>query len=533
MWLENVQKGSELFLELERIKNNIKEINNRFNCGIKFGTAGVRGLIGAGTNRLNIFTIAKITQAVSGFAIENFKNPSVAIAFDTRKNSLLFANTAAMVFAANDLKVFVFDKTEPTPLLSFAVRYLGCSLGVMITASHNPAQYNGYKLYGEDGSQIDDVTEIYNKLENIDIFCDIKYSDFESELSSGKIEYIKNAVKKEYIKNVLSLLDESKLNNLSVTYSPLNGCAGEIFCGISKNLGIKLNVVKKQEFADENFTTCKIPNPEKKEAFGLSFKLAEEKKSNLIILNDPDGDRMSAAVKNGNDYTILSGNEVAALFLNYIIEKKPKDFFKKNKCVIIKSIVSGGLTDEIARENGIEIIKTLTGFKHIGKQIRNLESKNEINRFLIGFEESCGYLLDSYIRDKDGIAAGIKICEITNYYMQENLTLLDVLKNLYNKFGYYIEKTIPFSIKFDTEELQQKFENISTNKFENFGFFFIDKKIDKIAEENQNKNNIFIRASGTEPILKFYILANGKNKSSALLNFQNMKDFVLDFCSKI
>ncbi|MDR1364620.1 MAG: phospho-sugar mutase [Oscillospiraceae bacterium] len=522
-WLKNVPNGSDIYKELIEIKEKKDEIYKRFNKDVNFGTAGVRAIMGAGSACLNIFTVSWITKAVSNFIKTKKNNLSVVIAYDTRRNSKLFAQVSCSIFISNNIKVYCFSKPKPTPLLSFAVRNLCCSAGVMITASHNPAEYNGYKLYGPDGGQISDVTEICEELNKINIFENVKFLDFNENK-------IKNAdfVEDIYIEKILNIrFNKKKLENLNVVYSPLNGSARDIFLKVSKKIGIKtFNTVKEQEFADENFTTCKNPNPEKKESFNLAIELAKKKNADLIILNDPDGDRIGVAVKSKNNYKIINGNELSDLFLNYIIEQNLDKFSKKNNFLIFKSLVSGGLINRIANYYGIQIKSAMPGFKNIAKLMKELEDKNQINNFLMGFEESHGFLFCDFVRDKDGIVAAMLICEIVSYYKNKDNNLIQILDKLYNKFGFYVRKTLYFKINDENQEITKKIKSNLLKKDKNFEFFFIEQNLN--YEISLDKNIILSRFSGTEPVIKFYIFANANTKFEAMQNYQYMENFIIN-----
>ncbi|MDR2074092.1 MAG: phospho-sugar mutase [Oscillospiraceae bacterium] len=545
-WLDKTFDNRSVSEELLSIKDDKNEIFSRFGDSIKFGTAGVRALMGAGPNRINVYTVAQITQAISKFILDKFVNPSVVISYDTRKNSELFAVKAVEVFAGNAIKVYIFKEFQPTPLLSFAVRQLKTSAGIMITASHNGAQYNGYKVYDDLGSQIVDVGKICEYFEKIDVFNDVKTLGLKDAFSQGAAKFVNENLIENYIKKIIDLSQFSFApHGLNLTYSPLNGCAGKILKEILKRTGFKnLNIVKLQEAPDENFTSCQVPNPEKLEAFEQAFVLAKTQNSDIIILNDPDGDRLGVAVPFNGSYQVLSGNTLAALFLFYFIERGTK------KNVLIKSIVSGGLADEVAKRNKIKIIETLPGFKYVGKQLQELEFKEASKCFLMGFEESGGFLFEPYIRDKDGIHAACIACEMTAYFKHKRLNLMDILENLYETYGFYSELTLSCEVV-DSKRIAkvEKVMKILKDKY-SFGTLKvlvvcdyrssthhdliknIKNKIDLpisdvLSFELSGGNRLIVRPSGTEPLIKFYILANGKTKFESESRVNSIKESVI------
>ncbi|MCL2311383.1 MAG: phospho-sugar mutase [Firmicutes bacterium] len=541
VWYEKLP-NSDLFLDLDRIKNNKKEIFNRFYKKLDFGTAGIRGKVGAGINRVNIYTVASVTCAFSFFLNSRFKNPSVVISYDTRKNSFLFANTAAKIFIRNKIKVFIFPNPEPIPILSFAIRKLKCSGGVMITASHNPPEYNGYKVYDSHGAQPSDVSEISQIFKKIDTLNYIGNVEFDEIFNEGDLIYLDFGLKEEYIKCVTKTLKNS--NNLNVTYSPLNGCSFDLFYKLMIRSGIsEINVVEEQRYPDENFPTCRNPDPQNVDVFDISLKLASKKKSDVVIINDPDGDRLGIAVRHMDSYRILTGNEIAALFLNYLVEKKVNKSDRNEKFLIIKSIVSGCLIDKIAKFNNIVCKETLPGFKYIAKQINDLECENKLHCFLMGFEESHGYLLDNCVknvRDKDGLSSAIFFCEMVSEYKQNNKTCVDVIDGLYDRFGYYIEKVMSFEekdqskIKSIMSSLRKKNSNvISVCDYVNLESDCNKNESDIVLLRFKGDNKLIIRPSGTESLIKFYILSSGASKNEVIDMYKLMENFVLDFYSTI
>ena len=421
LWLEKAVEDGDLQTELKSIAGNENEINDRFYRSLEFGTGGLRGVIGAGTNRLNIYTIRRATQGLADYVNEAFKNPSVAIAYDSRIKSDVFAKNAAGVLAANGIKVYIYSELMPTPMLSFAVRELKCDAGIVITASHNPAKYNGYKVYGDDGCQmtLEAAEIVLNKINAVDMFDGVKIVQFEDGLANGMIEYIKDDVLEAYYNNVIAQginVDLCATSGLKVVYTPLNGSGNKPVRNILNKIGIKdIVVVAEQENPDGNFTTCPYPNPEIKEALDLGLKLCEKEKPDLLLATDPDCDRVGIAVPSGDGYELFTGNEVGAMLLEYICsERTCRGTMPKNP-VTVKTIVTTDLVKAIAKEYNVEVIEVLTGFKFIGEQIGFLEDKGEESRYIFGFEESYGYLAGTYVRDKDAVVASMLICEMAAF----------------------------------------------------------------------------------------------------------------------
>ncbi len=539
LWLDNVTDAS-LLEELKSISNNKNEINERFYKKLSFGTAGLRGIIGAGTNRMNTYTVGQATKGLAEYIKTVTKCGKVAIAYDSRHKSEEFAKHAASVLSENGIKVYIYKELMPTPMLSFAVRYLKCDAGIVITASHNPAKYNGYKAYGNDGCQLglkesEIVTEFIDKT---DIFS-VKKDNFDEALKAGKIEYIENDVIEAYLDAVqaCSCSDSNyKFNDLSVIYTPLHGAGNKPVRAIFKRLGIKnVTVVPEQEKPDGSFPTLPFPNPEFKEAFDLAIKIAKSNPADILIATDPDSDRVGAAIKNSNaenGYTLLSGNEAGALMLNYLLQRKKELNTLPKNPVAVKTIISTELCQMIADKYGCKLINVLTGFKFIGGQIKLLEEKGEENRFIFGFEESYGYLGGTYVRDKDAVIGSMLFCEMACYYKEKGLTLLDVLDNLYKEFGYIYnkQKSIVCEGQKGMENMANAMQSIRENIPQTIGGLkvtgtkdysvslekdFIGNKELKIDLPKSNvitfileKNcSVTVRPSGTEPKIKIYVSA--------------------------
>lgn len=528
--------------ELKKIEGKDNEILSRFGASLTFGTAGLRGVLGVGTNRMNIYTVRRATQGLSDYVNERFGGGAVAISYDSRNMSKEFAEECASVLAGNGLEAYIYDRLMPTPMLSFAVRELKAKAGIMITASHNPAAYNGYKAYGSDGCQMtsEDANAVYERIEKVDIFGGVKHKNFDEGLKDASIKYISKFVIEQFYNEVLKCKVSGtacEAYPISVVYSPLNGTGNEPVRRIMDELGISdVYVVKEQELPDGNFPTCTYPNPETKEALALGLKLCEEKKPDLFIATDPDADRVGVAFKEEDgSFRILTGNEVGALLLNYIIEARTKNNTMPKNPVAVKSIVSTALADEIAKKGGVELRTVLTGFKYIGEQILFLEQAGESERFIFGFEESCGYLAGSYVRDKDAVLATMLLCEMTSYYKSKGKTVLEVLKELYETYGYYMNRVInkEFPGINGAAEMKAVMDRLYSSYPEKIGGLLVTSAVDykqrvkksitlgtespiNLPEADviefllENGASVMIRPSGTEPKMKVYMSVNEK-----------------------
>lgn len=542
-WSSNVKEDG-LLKELEDIKMCPQEINERFYKNLNFGTAGLRGIMGAGTNRMNIYTVRKASQGLANYLKNIYMSPKVVISYDSRKNSKLFAYETAKVMAGNNIKSYITKEIQPTPFLSFAVRNLSVSGGIMITASHNPPEYNGYKCYGKDGAQLGESVayEVYKKIDEIDAFRDIKISEFDKAINKGLISFVNDEIYKSYLDCVISQrVNEFSLEDLKVTYTPLNGAGNYFVQKALKKCGLKeLQVVGCQEYPDENFKTCPYPNPEIPETYLEAKKLAYLKNSDIILATDPDSDRVGICVKYNNDYNLLSGNEIGILICDYLLSQKSKLGTLSEKSIIIKTIVSTLMVNKIARDYDCEVVEVLTGFKNIASEILKLEDSNRERDFLIGFEESNGYLMGTYVRDKDAVAASLLLCEISLYYKKLGMTLIDVLENLKFKYGFFKEKTL--SYEFKDKEGAQKIKNIMENLRNSSQKYFLSKKLRTVedylnskvfnVEDNSSvkkelplsdvlvfcfdeSNKIVVRPSGTEPKIKFYLMVKKDSEEEA------------------
>lgn len=546
-WLENAVEDKDLKAELESIKNNEDEIYDRFYTALKFGTAGLRGIIGAGTNRMNIYVVRQATQGLANYVLKKYGNGSVAISHDSRIKADLFMNEAARVLAANGIKVYITSELQPTPVLSYLVRYFKCQAGIMVTASHNPAAYNGYKAYGEDGCQMTDVAAntVYDEISKLDMFKDVKIAGFDEVVKSGMIEYVDESVYDTYLEKVM----EQQVNpgvcngaDLKVVYTPLNGTGNKLVRKVLGKIGVNdVVVVPEQELPDGNFTTCPYPNPEIKEALAKGLELCEKEQPDLLLATDPDADRVGIAVKDyDGSYRLISGNEDGVMLTNYILSCKKASGKLPEKPVVVKTIVTTKLINKLCEKYGCELKNVLTGFKYIGEVILNLEKKHEENRYLFGFEESYGYLSGTYVRDKDAVVASMLVCEMAAYYKKQGKSLAEVIDGLYEEFGYYLNQT--YSFEFDGAAGMQKMSDIMTavrdNTPKNIAGYDVVKvsdyllrketdvatgsvtdidlpKSNVIALHLADDNAVIIRPSGTEPKIKLYITSVGKDKDNA------------------
>lgn len=462
-WLANATADADVLAELKTLDDAKTE--DAFYCDLAFGTGGLRGVIGAGTNRMNIYTVAKASQGLADYLKKNFEKPSVAIGYDSRIKSDVFAKVAAGVFAANGVKVNIWSVLMPVPTVSFATRYLHTSAGVMVTASHNPSKYNGYKVYGADGCQIttEAAAEILAEIEKLDIFADVKTSDFEAGVANGSIQYIPDEVYTafvEQVKNQSVLFGEEVNKNVAIVYSPLNGTGLKPVTRTLKEMGYtNITVVKEQEQPDGNFPTCPYPNPEIKEAMELGMEYARKCNADLLLATDPDCDRVGIAVKNkAGEYELLTGNQTGMLLLDYICSQRVKHSKMPADPVMVKTIVTMDMGEQIATHYSLRTINVLTGFKFIGEQIGKLEQQGRADSYVFGFEESYGYLTGSYVRDKDGVDGAYMICEMFSYYATKGISLLDKLDELYKTYGYCLNTL--HSYEFDGSAGFAKMQNI-------------------------------------------------------------------------
>lgn len=544
-WLEKATGDPDLKAELESIKGNDDEILDRFYRSLEFGTAGLRGVIGAGTNRMNIYTVGRATQGLADYLNANYDNPSVAIGYDSRIKSDLFSKEAASVLAANGVKVYIYDELEPTPCLSYAIRYYHTQSGIIITASHNPAKYNGYKCYNPNGYQMTDeeAAEAYEYIQKVDYFTGIKKVDFDDAVNAGKIEFIGEKVINSFLDEVQKQCINPEIvknADLKVIYTPLNGTGNKPVRAILDRIGVKsVYVVPEQEYPDGNFPTCPFPNPEIKQVFEIGLEMNRKIGADILLATDPDCDRVGIAVpdKTG-ELVLMSGNEVGAMLLNYILSQRLEKGTLPKSAIAVKSFVSTDLAEVIAKKYNCTFKNLLTGFKYIGELITNLEKEGRASDFVMGFEESYGYLAGTHARDKDAVVASMLICEMAAYYKTKNMNLVDVMNSLYDKFGYYCNevKSYTFEGAQGMEKMAQIMDTLRQNPPKTIGDFIVtavsDYKTSKITftdgkEEKielpksnvlafalENGNKVIVRPSGTEPKIKAYLTAIGNDKES-------------------
>lgn len=547
LWCEKAVDDPDLQTELNSIANDEEAIKDCFYRDLEFGTGGLRGVIGAGSYRLNIYTIRRATQGLADYVNGAFENGSVAIAYDSRIKSDKFAKEAAAVLAANGIKVYIYPELMPTPMLSWAVRYLECQAGIVVTASHNPAKYNGYKVYGEDGCQItlDVANTVIGKINEVPMFGGAKVMSFDEGLASGMISLIGQDVFDAYLEKVREQGIHTDLvadSGLKVVYTPLNGTGNKPVRAILKSIGIKeVTVVPEQENPDGNFPTCPFPNPEIKEALAKGLELCRTVKPDLLLATDPDCDRVGIAVPDPDgNYVLFSGNEVGAMLLEYICEERTKLGTMPERPVAVKTIVTTDICRKIAAKYGVELREVLTGFKFIGEQIGFLEDKGEEYRYIFGFEESYGYLAGSYVRDKDAVVASMLICEMAAFYRTKGVSLLQAREEMYKKYGNYVHTQKSFTCEGASgmERMKEIMTGLRTDTPKSIGGLKVVDFADYLASEETNLEtgaktvltlpksdvlafkleqgaSVIIRPSGTEPKIKAYYTTIGENRSCA------------------
>lgn len=546
-WLEKADADPDLKVELENIKGNDDEILDRFYRSLEFGTAGLRGVIGAGTNRMNVYTVGRATQGLADYLNDNYDSPSVAIGYDSRIKSDYFSRESAEILAANGIKVYIYDELEPTPCLSYAVRKLKASGGIIITASHNPAKYNGYKCYNSKGYQMtdDEAAQTYEYIKKVDYFTGIKKVDFDSALSVGKIEYIGEKLIESFLDEVQKQCinpDIVRKADLKVIYTPLNGTGNKPVRKILDRIGVKnVYVVPEQEKPDGNFPTCPFPNPEIKQVFELGLEMNKEIGADILLATDPDCDRVGIAVPDDSGKLVLmSGNEVGAMLLNYILSQKKEKGLLSDNSIAVKSFVSTDLAEVIAKKYNCKFKNLLTGFKYIGELVTNLEAEGRASDFVMGFEESYGYLAGTHARDKDAVVASMLICEMAAYYKTKNMNLVDVMESLYEEFGFYanvvesytfegasgMEKmaSIMDGLRANAPSKIAGYDVVSVSDYETSKTVFANGRADEKIELPKSNvlaygltdgNKLIVRPSGTEPKIKAYITAVGKSREEA------------------
>lgn len=571
-WLTNEYFDKDTKEELLSILNDENEIKERFYKDLEFGTGGLRGILGAGTNRLNIYIIRKATQGFANYILNqdfNGKDPKemgICIAYDPRNMSTEFAEETALVFNANGIKTYIYNELKPTPQLSFSIRHLNCAGGVVITASHNPPEYNGYKVYGCDGGQIpspkdEDLISYVNKIKN---FSEIKIIDKEEAIKKGLYNVLDESLDKEFIKNALTQsingdVIKQVADSLKIVYTPLHGTGNKPVKNLLTEAGFKnINIVKEQELPDGNFSTVEYPNPEDPKAFNLAIKLAKEIGADIIIGTDPDADRVGAVVKDNNgNYITLNGNMIGSLLTEYILSQKKANNTLPENAAIISSIVSTSMTKEIAKEYNVKYMEVLTGFKFIGEIINNFEKEGSY-QYIFGFEESYGYLSGTYARDKDAVASSLLICEMVAYYKAKNMSLFHGLNEIYEKYGYYKELTESITLKGieGIKTIEKIMEVFNTNypkdingiKITEYNNYKTGKQKNLLTNEEhkltlpvsnvlyftlEDESWFCIRPSGTEPKLKVYLGVKGSTQEDANNKIISMKNTIMEIIESI
>lgn len=550
LWLEQTGDDPEVQKELKAIAGKDEEILDRFYQELSFGTAGLRGVLGMGTNRMNCYVVGRATQGLAGYLqASGVKEPSAAIAYDSRLCSEEFARHTACVFAANGVKVHLYQELMPTPALSYAVRELGCDTGVVITASHNPASYNGYKAYDNQGCQIgqEQADMVQKGILSTDLFTGVKAMDFEEALATGMIQYIPEDFVQQYLDRVLQEALEPevcKQANLSLVYTPLNGAGNRCVRTVLERVGVtNITIVSEQEHPDGHFPTCPYPNPELRPALELGIALAEEKKADLLLATDPDADRVAVAVRHQGEYRITTGNELGILLLEYICKTRAKLGKLPDSPVAVRSLVSSRMTDAVAAHYGVEMRRVLTGFKYVGETIAQLEAENRGDSFIFAFEESCGYLSAGYVRDKDAIDASMLAVEMASAYKLEGKTLIDALEELYERFGFWRTEVDSFTFEGASgmQAMKDIMESLRENPPSQIGGHEVTEMLDyqrgeKIVAGSRSKeplpqtnmielrlkgdHSVIVRPSGTEPKIKVYytLIADSHQATKAILD---------------
>jgi len=523
--------------ELESITDK-KEIEDRFYKDLEFGTGGLRGIMGAGANRMNKYTVGKATKGLCEYLKNEFAGEkSVVIAYDSRNNSKAFAECAAEVLCYNGIKTFLFEEIMPTPVLSFSVRYLNCNAGIVITASHNPKEYNGYKVYDKYGCQLvpQYADKVISYINNVKDIKSVKHMNLNMALSNGYLTYIGDEVLNSYISEVEKMAVYKEASDLKIVYTPLHGTGNIPVRKVLSDMSFDVSVVKEQAVADGNFTTVRSPNPEEKDALNMALEQAKRANADLVIGTDPDCDRVGVGVLHNGEYTLLTGNQTGALLVDFYLKFKKQSL--NSKSTLVKTIVTNDLGAEIARKNGLNVVETLTGFKYIGDQITKYEKTGE-NEFLIGYEESYGYLVGTYARDKDAVVASMLICEMAAYYKKNKMTLVDALNVLYSEYGFYLDALDSFVLK--GKDGASRIKNIMSYFRANKATVFpniTDVKDYSTGIGDLPKSNVLkfflkggswiaVRPSGTEPKLKMYYSVRGIDSSTCERSLQNIRTII-------
>ena len=534
-WLAAELDDADLKPELESVKGDDAAIQDRFAVALKFGTAGLRGVIGAGTNRMNIYVVRQATQGLANWVKTQGGSQTVAISYDSRIKSDLFAKTAAEVLAANGIKVRIYSALMPVPALSFATRYYNCNAGIMVTASHNPAKYNGYKVYGADGCQItlEAAEKILAAIEKIDCFDDVRLADFDAAAAAGRIVTIDEKCLDDFVQAVYDqrVGDGAGIDALKLVYTPLNGTGLECVKKLLKKLGVThVTVVPEQEKPDGDFPTCPYPNPEIREAMQKGLELCDKVRPDLLLGTDPDCDRCGTAVPDGKGgYRLITGNEMGIILLDYICRTRLAQGTMPADPVAVTTIVSTDMAAPVAKKYGVELRRTLTGFKFIGEQIGKLEAEGRPERYIFGFEESYGYLSGGHVRDKDAVNATLLVCEAAAWYAQQGKTLLDAIEALYREFGYYRNALCSFAFEGESgmHTMQELMKKLRANAPEDIAGYKVESVVDydtdgtglpraNVLEYHlDGGHKLMVRPSGTEPKIKVYLSAVGDSEAAA------------------
>ena len=551
-WLAQPDLDDAVKAELVSIAGDSDAVTDRFYRDLEFGTGGLRGVIGAGTNRMNLYTVRKATQGLADYLNASGLPKKVAIAHDSRHNGALFARETARVLAANGITACMYPRLEPTPALSWAVRYLGCGAGVCVTASHNPAKYNGYKVYGADGCQVtvEAASEILSEIEKLDLFDGVKRADFDACLREGRIQPVPDAVLTAFLEAVKAqsvLFGEEVRKDIAIVYSPLNGTGNVPVREMLKRMGnIDVDVVAEQEMPDGHFPTCPYPNPEIREAMKLAIEKTVATGADMCVATDPDCDRIGAGVRQGDTVTLISGNDMGVLLLDYVCSHRKA---QKGELppVAVKTIVTTEMAVPICKKYGVELRNVLTGFKFIGEQIGLLEKEGHTERYIFGFEESYGYLSGTSVRDKDAVNAAVLVCEMAANYKAQGLTLLDKLEQLREEFGFYAQRLLTF--QYEGESGAAKMADIMRklraplDTFQDAHFPTATRidyqndetglpKSDVLSFALADGSKIIVRPSGTEPKLKAYLFARGENQAAAEKVLDELETLMNGYCKE-
>ncbi len=540
LWLDRAGEDPDLIAELREVQHDEKAVSDRFYRHLAFGTGGLRGVLGAGTNRMNIYTVRRATQGLADYLNATDLPKSVAIAHDSRVKGDLFAREAARVLAANGITAHLYPRLEPTPALSWAVRYLHCGAGICVTASHNPAQYNGYKVYGADGCQItpEAAEKVLAAMEKTDCFDGVKLADYDAAAAEGKIQIIPDECLDAFVDAVLALRPGNDVSKLKLVYTPLNGSGLECVKKLLAKMGVtELTVVPSQEAPDGHFPTCPYPNPEIREAMEEGLRLCDEVKPDLLIGTDPDCDRMGAAVPDGQGgYRLITGNEMGVLLLDYLCRTRIARNTMPPNPVAVTTIVSTDMATPVAQSYGVELRRTLTGFKYIGEQIGLLEAEGHSERYLFGFEESYGYLSGAHVRDKDAVNAVMLACECAAWYAGQGMTLLDAMNALYEKFGFYRNGLL--SRAFEGQDgmaaMDALMKSLRTAPPAEIGGWKVNGMTDYLGSDTglipsdvlefrlEDAGKVIVRPSGTEPKLKIYLSVRGSGEEDAAARLERL-----------